>query len=32
MPGFSGRYDIWQFTNAGQMNGISGTVDLNVIF
>lgn len=32
MPGFSGRYDLWQFTNAGQMNGISGTVDLNVIF
>ncbi len=32
MPGFSGRYDLWQFTNAGQLNGISGTVDMNVIF
>lgn len=32
MPGFSGRYDIWQFTNGGQLNGITGTVDMNVIF
>lgn len=31
MPAFSGRYDIWQFTNAGQIGGISGPVDLNVI-
>ncbi len=32
MPSFSGRYDIWQFTNCGQLSGISGTVDFNVIF
>lgn len=32
LPAFSGRYALWQFTDAGQLNGISGTVDMNVIF
>ena len=32
MPKFSGRYDLWQFTNAGQVSGISGTVDMNAVF
>ena len=32
LPGFSGKYDIWQFTNGGQISGISGTVDMDVMF
>lgn len=32
LPSFSGKYDIWQFTNGGQIGGISGPVDMNVIF
>lgn len=32
VPDFSGRYDIWQFTNSGQLEGISGTVDFNAVF
>ena len=32
LPAFSGKYDIWQFTNGGQIGGISGYVDMNVIF
>ena len=31
LPSFSG-YDMWQFTSAGTVNGVSGNVDLNVIF
>lgn len=31
LPGFTG-YNMWQFTSAGTVNGISGNVDLNVIF
>ena len=31
LPSFS-NYDMWQFTSAGTVNGISGYVDLNVIF
>lgn len=31
LPSFSG-YNMWQFTSAGTVNGISGNVDLNVIF
>ena len=31
LPSFSG-YNMWQFTSAGSVNGISGNVDLNVIF
>lgn len=32
LPNFSGRYDIWQFTDRGRLNGIDGDVDMNVIF
>ena len=32
LPNFSGRYDIWQFTEKGTVNGIRGIVDVNVIF
>ena len=31
LPSFSG-YNMWQFTSAGTVNGISGNVDLDVIF
>lgn len=31
LPSFSG-YNMWQFTSAGTVNGISGSVDLDVIF
>lgn len=32
LPNFSDRYDIWQFTDRGKIDGISGEVDMNVIF
>ena len=32
LPGFPGRYDVWQFTDRGRLRGISGTVDMDVIF
>lgn len=32
LPNFSSRYDIWQFTDRGIVNGIDGIVDMNVIF
>jgi len=32
LPAFSNRYDIWQFTDRGQVNGIPTAVDMNVIF
>ena len=32
VPDFAGRYDIWQFTDSGRINGISGGVDLNVMY
>ena len=28
-PTYSGRYDIWQYTSKGSVNGISGYVDMN---
>lgn len=31
-PNFSKRYDMWQFTDRGSVNGIAGDVDMNVIF
>ena len=31
LPSFTG-YNMWQFTSAGTVNGVSGNVDLNVIF
>ncbi len=32
LPNFSNRYDIWQFTDRGQVDGMDGGVDMNVIF
>lgn len=31
-PNFNKTYNMWQFTDRGQVNGISGDVDMNVIF
>ena len=31
LPSFRG-YNMWQFTSTGKVNGVSGSVDLNVIF
>lgn len=28
-PTYSGRYDMWQYTSKGSVNGISGYVDMN---
>ncbi len=32
LPAFGWRYDMWQFTDRGLLNGINGYVDLDVIF
>lgn len=32
LPAFYNRYDMWQFTDRGQISGIGGNVDMNVIF
>ena len=32
VPGFGGRYDIWQFTDRGKVKGITGYTDMNVMF
>ena len=32
LPGFAGNYDLWQFTDAAQIGGVDGPVDLNVKF
>lgn len=32
LPNFDNDYHIWQFTDKGQINGVSGYVDVNVIF
>ena len=31
-PLYTGRYDIWQYTSSGQINGINGRVDLNLSY
>ena len=31
LPDFSGKYDIWQFTDFGRIPGVNGTVDFSVI-
>lgn len=31
-PLYTGRYDIWQYTSSGQIDGISGRVDLNLSY
>lgn len=32
LPDFPGEYDLWQFTDCGIVNGISGVVDMNASF
>lgn len=31
-PTYKGRYDMWQYTSKGRINGISGDVDLNLSY
>lgn len=31
-PLYTGKYDIWQYTSSGQINGIEGRVDLNLSY
>ncbi len=31
-PTYTGRYDIWQYTAKGNVNGISGDVDMNISY
>lgn len=32
LPNFSERYDLWQFTDRGIVNGIPNVVDMNAVF
>ena len=32
LPDFPGHYDMWQFTDGGLLNGITGIVDMNASF
>lgn len=32
LPDFPYPYDMWQFTDAGHVNGIRGVVDMNVVY
>ena len=29
---YTGKYDIWQYTSSGKVNGISGRVDMNYLY
>lgn len=31
-PSYNGRYEIWQYTSKGSVNGIKGNVDLNYLY
>lgn len=31
-PLYTGRYDMWQYTSSGEINGIEGRVDLNLSY
>ncbi len=31
-PTYSGRYDMWQYTDTGKVTGIKGNVDLNISY
>lgn len=31
-PNYSGKFDMWQYTNKGKVSGIKGEVDLNVSY
>lgn len=32
LPDYPGHYDLWQFTDSGRVNGITGMVDMNAVF
>ena len=32
LSNYSGHYDIWQYTDKGQLNGIDGNVDMDIIY
>lgn len=29
---YRGKYDMWQYTSSGKVNGISGNVDMNILY
>lgn len=29
---YKGKYDMWQYTSSGQVNGVSGNVDMNILY
>lgn len=29
---YKGRYDMWQYTSSGKVNGINGNVDMNILY
>ena len=29
---YKGKYDMWQYTSSGKVNGISGNVDMNILY
>ena len=29
---YKGKYDMWQYTSAGKVNGVSGNVDMNILY
>lgn len=29
---YSGKYDMWQYTSKGKVNGINGNVDMNILY
>lgn len=29
---YGGKYDMWQYTSSGKVNGISGNVDMNILY
>ena len=31
-PLYTGKYDMWQYTSSGQVDGIEGRVDLNLSY
>lgn len=31
-PTYTGKYDLWQYSSTGKINGISGDVDLNISY
>ena len=32
LPGFEGKYQIWQYTNLGQISGVSTNVDIDICY